>query len=408
MIEKLFSAQMYRILLLVFLSIFWLHNGYTQSSFVINSFNETANAFKYLLLTNETIAGNDTVNEGILDLVEPMVLDSVLKRKRQHHRLFLVGWSIHAFAGYNWRAVNMTKQKLVGTVQRFGHSSKIDFTEYDVNFHLQFHLPKYFDLVCRSFDMQRKIRKQDINPSHKTNYKAEPYIRSDTARNTALYHLETELTPPHAFIAPLHYLFYPTLPGMGGLQEHPNFETRHPSMGFYGVNCLDCNHNCHPEIHPYEWVWWLKTADGDTSKRRIWMIGLLKDGSNRFKKWGANPKTGIIKIPFLMIVDDSSKIHRILIDHLVFNNFDNEAFKSLQVPDGNFGTSELLEQVNFVHEDSTVLRAEIIFNQVLKTDALKYWFTNLNYDKPNKRLSGFFHFAVSARDLYTTRITFEE
>jgi hypothetical protein len=304
--------------------------------------------------------------------------------------------------------MDMTKQKLVGTVQRFGHSSTIDFTEYDVNFHLEFHLPRYFDMVCRSYDKQRKIHKQDINPTHRTNYKGEPFMRSDSVRNTVLYHLETELTPPHAFIAPLHYLFYPTLPRMGGLKEHPNFETKLPSMGFYGANCLDCNHNCHPEIHPYEWIWWLKAKDEDTSKRRTWMIGLLKDGSNRFKKWSMNPKTGTIKIPFVMKMTDSSKVQRILIDHLVFNKFENEAFKSLQVPDGSFGTGKLMEPVNFVAEDSTVLKAEVTFNQILKTDALKYWFTDLNFDKSDRLLSGFFYFAVSARDLYTTRITFEE
>ena len=127
---------MKRILLLILLAMYGLHTGFAQSNFSIKTFNETDVAFKHLWLTNAAIAANDTVNEKILDLAEPMVLDSVLKRKKQHHRLFLVGWTIHAFAGYNWRAMDMTKQKLVGTVQRFGHSSTIEFTEYDVNFHL--------------------------------------------------------------------------------------------------------------------------------------------------------------------------------------------------------------------------------------------------------------------------------
>ena len=88
-------------LLLLFLTAILHQTSFTQTSFQISSFQPTPADFKYLLLTNKEIADDDTTNEKIVDLVEPMLLDSVLLRKKQHHRLFLVGWLIHAFGGYN-------------------------------------------------------------------------------------------------------------------------------------------------------------------------------------------------------------------------------------------------------------------------------------------------------------------
>ena len=96
------------------------HLSFSQTaeiSYKVSSHNITEKAFKSLLLSNKAIAANDTINEEILDLVNPLVLDSVLGRKKEHHQLFLVGWLIHAFGDYNWRAVSMIKDKFVGTVR---------------------------------------------------------------------------------------------------------------------------------------------------------------------------------------------------------------------------------------------------------------------------------------------------
>ena len=93
------------------------HLSFGQTSYKISTYNTTGRVFKNLLLSNEAVEANDTLNEEILDLVQPMVNDSVLGRKKEHHQLFLVGWLIHAFGDYNWRAVSMVKQKFVGTVK---------------------------------------------------------------------------------------------------------------------------------------------------------------------------------------------------------------------------------------------------------------------------------------------------
>lgn len=393
-------------LLLLFLTAILHQTNFAQTSFHVSSFNPTPEDFKYLLLTNKEIIGNDTINEKIVDLVEPMLLDSVLLRKKQHHRLFLVGWLIHAFGGYNWRAVDMHKQKFVGTVINEGRSGSFEYTEWDIKYHLNFHLQKYLFKDFSAYDLQRKYHRQDVRPSHRTNYKVAPFVRDSNNIDSRLYDLGCELTPPAAFIPQLNYMFFPTLPDGGSCQNHPNFECKKPTMGFYGSYCLDCNHNCHPEMHPYEWTWWLDLQN-DNSRKKTWLIGLFHEGSNRFPKWSRNPMSGEIKIPFAFFVFNSYTTFPIKIEHLVFNKFENGEMEKFELPPNTFGTKSS-HDVYFQIGDSTGVRvnASLQFNQILETEALKYWFTDLNYDRQSNILSGYFHFAVSVEDLYTTRITF--
>src|SRR5688500_3067382 len=135
-----------------------IQTGLAQpTDFRISTLGKTPEAFQYLLLSNSAIAKNDTINEKILDLVEPLLLDSMIEKRRQHHKVFMVGWFIHAFGGYNWRAVDMKKQKFIGTVEHHGRSGAVEYSEYDINFHLEFHLPKYYDKICLSCDLQKKF-----------------------------------------------------------------------------------------------------------------------------------------------------------------------------------------------------------------------------------------------------------
>ena len=117
--------------------------------------------------------------------------------------------------------------------------------------------------------------------------------------------------------------------------------------------------------------------------------------------------TGEIKIPFAFNrTPDESFMLQIDIEHLVFSKFENEEFKKLNVPEINLAPKEPEQILNFIIDDSTSIVSYLHFNQVVKTDGLKYWFTALNYDKQNHVLSGYLNLAVSVEDLYTTRITF--
>ena len=380
--------------------------SFAQTSFQITSFKATPEDFKYLLLTNKEIAANDTINEKILDLAEPMLLDSVLHRKKQHHHVFLVGWLIHAFGGYNWRAVDMHKQKFVGTVAHEGRSGAFEYTEYDIKYHLRFHLKKYLFKDFSAYDLQRKYHRQDIRPSHHTNYKAPPFVRDTNNIDGSIYDLGCELTPPAAFIPQLNYIFFPTLPVGGSCKEHPNFECKNPSMGFYGAYCLDCNHNCHPEMHPYEWTWWLNLKNQESTEK-TWLVGLFHEGSNRFPKWSKSPMTGEISIPFAYDINHEKPVHpKIKIEHLVFDKFENKELEKLGLPSITLDAKTSEQSAEFVADDSTSFLCKIKFNEPLLTDGLKYWFSDLNLDKENNMLTGYFHLAISVDQLYTTRITF--
>lgn len=390
---------------LAFASAILYQTTIAQTSFKIESFGPVPEDFSYLLLPNNSIANNDTINERVLDLVQPQLADSVIERRIQHHKLGPLGWFISTFAGFNWRAASMKKEKMVGTVYRHARSGEEEFTEYDINFDLRFHLKKYLWRVFDLYDLAKKYRKQDVRPSHRTNYDTIPYIRDTNYININNYRLHCELTPPAAFRAPLNYLFFPTQPGYGGLQEHLNFGTNRPSMGFYGVLCSDCNHNCGAEMHPYEWVWWLKADSGDATNKRTWFTGLFHEGSNRMKKWSVNPMDGLIKIPFaIQTTSSNDTVLQIQINPLVFSKLiepsnqyeDEEAFifsgKTTQVTRLEAG-----DRTFFVH---------IHYDHAIRTKAIRYFFSDLNFDKTSGVVSGYFNMALRINDVYTTKITF--
>ena len=385
--------------------------SFAQVTYPISTYSPTPAAFRYLLLTNQQIEDNDTINEEILDLVTPMVMDSVLTRKKEHHQVFLVGWLIHAFGDYNWRAIDMMKQKIVGTVRGDGRSGEEEYTEYDINFDLYCHLHRYLWQVFKSYDRAGKIRRQDIRATFHyhhykgTDFNVPPYKRDTNKVDMYMYREHCELTPQREFRPMLNYLFYPTLPGID-MDRHPNFGTRLPSMGFYGATCLDCNHNCHPEMHPYEWIWWMNLHNGNI-KDKTWLVGLLKDGSNRFHHWSHNPKTGKITLPFAFEVKDrAAKDRLITIEHLVFNKFLESNLAMLNIPPTAFDANHKTLEVNLPDDKGGTIPITVAFTNVLLNSGLRYWFTDVNWDEKDHILSGYINMATSVQDLYTMRVTF--
>jgi len=382
------------------------HFSFAQTGYKISTYQTTNRVFSNLLLSNARIEENDTMNEEILDLAKPLVLDSVLGRKKEHHQLFLVGWLIHAFGDYNWRAVSMIKDKFVGTVKSNSRSGEEEYTEYDINYDLNFHLNKYLNKVFQSYDTQKNYHRQDFRPTHKTNYNAPPFVRDTNDIDIQRYRIHCEMTPPAPFRVQLHYLFFPTQPGLE-LKDHPNFGTDHPSMGFYGASCLDCNHNCHPEVHPYEWTWWLNLHGSDPSAK-TWLIGLFYEGSNRFKHWSRAPKVGKISIPFAFVMkDDKSIAPSVTIEHLVFNKFLDKDISKIGITENTFGPKLEQNTISISDDNSVKYNIHVDFKGVLLTDGLKYWLSDINWDDKNHVLSGYFNLATAVKELYTTRITFK-
>ncbi len=363
----------------------------------IDSYEPTDASFLYLTEPGYKIAADDIKNELILDLVEAEVVDSVISRKRQHHKLGPLG-SIITIFGYNWRAFSMQKEKVVGTLVRHRRSSEVQFTEYDIIFDMNFHLPAYQNRILEMYDQQVEYDRQDHRKDHKTDYSKAPYVYHVDSIDYEPYFLHCELTPEYDYLDSLNTEFFYTRRGAGGVKDHKNFETNHPSMGFYGLLCHDCNHNCKPEMHPYEWMWWLKCTEEDSTTTREWNIGLFHEASNRMKKWSDNPKTGQIAIPFVFRPSDSMIIE--------LNNTIAGKYVSLdKSPENSFDGSESNRKI--IAKGNNVKKVfKLKFRNPNRTKAIRYWFSKLNYDNANDIISGYFCFELSVEDLSVSRILF--
>jgi hypothetical protein len=163
-------------------------------------------------------------------------------------------------------------------------------------------------------------------------------------------------------------------------------------------------------MHPYEWVWWLKTGEEDESEERVWHIGLFHESSNRMKKWSVNPLLGSIKIPFaVQLAADSvdKEIHTLLqinVEHLNIGSFVKNDAKSEEPEKAFYATEEYT--TGFGLDKAMHFTARVSFSQPLRTKSLHYRFTDLNFDAQQRIVSGYLEMSAAAVDLYTTRITF--
>ena len=51
-------------------------------------------------------------------------------------------------------------------------------------------------------------------------------------------------------------------------------------------------------------------------------------------------------------------------------------------------------------------KIQLNFINPINTNALCYWFSDLNYDAANGIISGYFNYSLSVKDLYTCKIVF--
>jgi len=203
----------------------------------------------------------------------------------------------------------------------------------------------------------------------------------------------------------LNALVFPIIAGNSAAQHH-HFGDDNFSVGVYGPFITDCNHDCHPEIHPYEWLWWLNVhPDQDHEPHsKTWVFGLFREGSNRMPHWSPKPRTGGIAIPFVFPVKQKRLV--IELEHLVFSRFSKDGFKRLNVPAGAMRLDNT--EWKFSVNDPELQNISII----LKTNApviqneLRFWFSSLNYDREKGLLSGKFHLVTSVDDVYAAKVRF--
>jgi hypothetical protein len=221
-----------------------------------------------------------------------------------------------------------------------------------------------------------------------------------------VYDLHCELTPPKKMRDSVNAYFYPCMHGCN-LDRHPNFYDMKPTVGLYGVFVLDCNHACHPEIHPYEWLWWMKTTAEDRANNNFnknWMLGFFKESSNRFILWSRPPRVGTISIPFIFKTSESTsylKLH-----HVVTGKFKPKGIAKIKdrIPANTheFNFSDTLIKLQLSENKSFPLH--LTTNKIIATPALQWWFSDVQTDEQNNWVWGYFNIVVSVKDGYTGKL----
>ncbi len=357
----------------------------------------------YLLLrlNNDSISNNDLLNEKIVDLVEVTERDPKVPTWYTTHQGGGFGWFIRMI-GFWWQAVDRHRYKFVGTTQHgVSLPGRDELTEHDINWNITPHQQKYLDLIYKGRTAQTK-RKHNFKRARHADVTKAPYIEP-TEETAGEYDLHCELTPPKRLRDSLSFLFYPCLPGPN-LKDHPNFCDAHPTVGMYGVFVLDCNHSCHPEIHPYEWLWWLDTkTSGGPVNPKTWNFGFMKESSDRFVLWSRPPRVGSISIPFIFKTTEVNS--SLNITHLVKGKFMPAGIHRLKsVPDtaANFAFTDSVLQLQL--PEGKVFPLRLTTNQALKTQALRWWVSNVHTDSKGEWVWGTFTIAVSVRNAYAARV----
>jgi len=375
--------------------------GFSQTlTLPVNTYQPTGPVFLELLNEKDTIRQDSVLNERLLDLVKVHLTDSVLTRKTQRHQLF--GAALIRLFGFRWETITWRKEKYIGTsIKPIRVQGEEKYTEFDINFDLVPHLPRYIDLAWLGRQRQKEIGKH----SRKTDYSVPPFISPDSSPSLRPYKLHCELTPLRQYRPMLNEYFYPTIRG-NRLKQHVNFGETFPSIGLYGPFVSDCNHGCHPEIHPYEWIWWLNVNPAmDRPRLKSWLLGLFREGSNRMPRWSPKPRTGAIALPFIFPANAGRP--EILIEHLVFGPFDEEALlEKIALPAiaRPFDFRKKMIEVEIPGQPPIAIRLST--NNPLSGPGIYWWIGEVNFDVEKGLVSGYLHIALSVEDLYTARVTF--
>jgi len=379
--------------------------AFGQGHLSVSSFNSTPENWMLLTKDRQFIAERDSLNEELVDLVKVFSADSVLPSKSQRHRVAAAGWVISIF-GYKWKAISMTKQKFVGTERDHIRvpGNPPHFTEYDVNFNLIPHTKKYIDLVWIGYEKQAKRNRWNKIK----NFDEAPWVYPKTLENINRYRMHCEITPPVYARAMLNEKFYPCI-RPNSSAEHHNIGTDHATFGMYGAFVADFNHAGHPEIHPYDWLWWYDTHPKRLSeKSQTWYFGFMKEASNRFRGWykKKEPRVGQISVPFVFnLKNDTLKI---TLEHLVHDLFNAEGLGRLEgVPEN--ASNLYFSNKNFSFENAELSNKVVHFttSNPIRKEGLKTWFSELNFDMDDNLLSGYLNIGVSVDQLYNAKISFE-
>ncbi len=358
--------------------------------------------FLKLRLPNDSLLNNIILNEEVVDLVNVSERDTMVPTHYTTHQGGGFGWFIRMI-GFWWQAIDRRRYKLVGTSKNQPSLPQHDeLTEHDINFDVLPHLKKYQDLMWYGISKQLQRRKARRHDPTKP-----PYIYP-TESTLYMYRIHCELTPPKKLRPAITSDFYPCLPGPN-FDRHPNICNPHPSIGLYGPYVLDCNHDCHPEIHPYEWIWWLdlNVKGGVNPDPKYWYAGFMKEYSDRFELWTLPPRVGTISVPFLFKV---SEIHSYInINHLVTGDFRPLGIRRMKkrLPKKDMARLDFIDKtVDIQLNNGKSFPLHLHTNRIVDTRALQYWLSDVHTDVNNEWVWGNFNIIASVKNAYTARIEY--
>ncbi|MGE3825754.1 MAG: hypothetical protein AB7G44_16145, partial [Bacteroidia bacterium] len=197
------------------------------------AYNTNATFLSFYLPAKE-LREKITITEELTDLVQCFSVDSILKKRKQRHRV--IGSRIINVLGWNWRSINMKKIKVVGTVRKTGGvAEESHFKELDINYDIIPHTQKYIDIHWSAYQAQMKIKKA----ARQRDFTQPPFIYP-TPETIDNYRMHCECTPyfKDDYREKINTHLYPVFPG-NNLLAHKNFMHEHPTMGFYGAFVLD-------------------------------------------------------------------------------------------------------------------------------------------------------------------------
>jgi hypothetical protein len=353
-----------------------------------------------LLAQHDSLLRKDIVGtEEVIDLVLPWVTDSVVEAPRERLKGF-GGWIAQRTWSRYWEYYTSHKQKYVGTSSHEYHVFNGPGDEMDINIFLMPHLKRYVSMVKLGFDASVGRGRNDKGYRF---HQPEGYPLPEELKyqDRGYLSVECEVTPPQQFAELLNKDFFPTNEGVYVIDSLSNFGTKYPTVGMTGVWCMDCNHNCRPEIHPFEWLWWLDMSDSrpGSSYAKSWMVALMVDDSHRFKNWSLSPLSGEIAIPFVV----PSVSRSILVDlHNVGGNPVDD-IGGIQVSEDMFqsGDTSFVIPISASPELNVDMRTTGNWPRA----GTRYWISDL---RPGPLgWTGYVHVATTVQNLLALRVTID-
>jgi hypothetical protein len=105
------------------------------------------------------------------------------------------------------------------------------------------------------------------------------------------------------------------------------------------------------------------------------------------------------------IKDTGVNTRAITIEHLVFFRFIDSNLAKLNIPPSAFSTEKRNLTATLADDKGHSFPIAIAFTNEMVGTGLRYWFTDVNYDRDSHILSGWFNVGTSVRDIYTMKVT---